>query len=134
MTGKNLPEKAIAEAQKWAGEQGFLVFLPEPRGMFPFHFVVSESGAVSLVCVRNPRYRDFNAWYIDYSCRAVIKELRALPVSPDIKREIWVKRKADTWYRYLVGPESVGYIDPGKKDGPDGGGTSPSPPLTNPAA
>lgn len=126
MTGKKPPERAVREAQKWAIAQGLLVFALEPLGMFPFHFVVSESGAVSLVCVRNPRYRDFNAWHIDYSCRTVIKELRALPVSPDIKREIWIKRKADTWYRYLVGPENIGYIDPGKKDGPDRG--EPSPP------
>ena len=134
MTGKNPPERAIAEAQKWAGEQGLMVFTLEPPGMFPFHFIVSERGTASLVSVRHPRYLDFNIWYIDYSCRAVIKELRALTISRDIRREIWVRRNAQTWYRYLVLPETLEYIEnrsgPDKNDRQDGGGESPSsPPL-----
>lgn len=130
MTGKKPPVRAIAEARKWAGEQGFAVYLPEPGETYPFHFIVSERGTISLVTVRSPRYLDFNIVNVSYSCRTVIRELRALTGSPDIKREIWVKRKADTWYRYLVGPENIEYIDPGKKDGPDGGGTSPSSPRS----
>jgi hypothetical protein len=130
MTGKNPPERAIAEAQKWAGEQEFMVFALEPLGIFPFHFVISDKGRISLICVRHPRYLDFNVWYIEYSCRAAIRELRALPISQDIPREIWVRRNAQTWYRYLVLPETLEYIDngngPDKNDRQDGGGESPS--------
>jgi len=132
MTGKNPPERAIAEAQRWAGEQGLMVFVLEPPGMFPCHFVISDGGSISLICVRHPRYRDFNLWYIDYSCRAVIKALRALTISRDIRREIWVRRNAQTWYRYLVLPETLEYIEnrsgPDKNDRQDGGGESPSSP------
>ncbi|MGD0534057.1 MAG: hypothetical protein ABR999_01265 [Methanoregula sp.] len=131
MTGKNPPERAIAEAQRWAGEQGLMVFALEPLGLFPFHFVINDKGTTSVVSVRHPRYLDFNLWYIDYSCRVVIKELRALTISKDIRREIWVRRNAQTWYRYLVLPETLEYIEddgdgPDKNDRHDGGGESPS--------
>jgi hypothetical protein len=138
MTGKNRPERAIAEARKWAGEQGFVVYMAEPGGMFPFHFVVSDGRTASLVAVRHPRYLDFGLVNVTYSCRAVIKELRALTISQDIRREIWVRRNAQTWYRYLVLPETLEYIrddgnGPDKTDRQDGGGTSPSPSVINPA-
>jgi len=60
MTGKLPPMQAITEAQKWAGTQNLMVFTLEPLGMFPFHFVISEQGCISLVCVRHPKYPDFN--------------------------------------------------------------------------
>ena len=50
VTGKKPQEKAIGQAQKWAGEQGLMVFALEPLGMFPFHFVISDgSRSVSSV-------------------------------------------------------------------------------------
>jgi hypothetical protein len=131
MTGKNPPERAIAEAQKWAGEQGLMVFALEPPGMFPFHVVISDGSSISLVCVRHPRYLDFNIWYIEYSCRAAIRELRALPISQDIRQEIWVRRTAQTWYRYLVLPETIRILEdkgngPDENDRQDGGAVPPS--------
>jgi hypothetical protein len=133
MTVKNPPRRAIAEAQKWAGEQGYMVFALEPPGIFPFHFVISDGGLISLICVRHPRYLDFNLWYIDYSCRAIIKELRALTIRQDIRREIWVRRNAQTWYRYLVLPDTLEILEdkgdgPDKNDRQDGGAESPSSP------
>ncbi len=130
MTGKKPPEKAIGQAQKWAGEQGLMVFALEPLGMFPFHFVISDGSSISLICVRHPRYLDSNLCCIEYSCRAAIRKLRALPISRDIRREIWVRRTAQAWYRYLVLPETIEYIEDGngpKKDGRhDGGAVPPS--------
>ena len=130
MTGKNPPEQSIAEAREWAAGQEFMVFALEPPGMFPFHFVVSKGGTASIVTVRRPKYLDFNLVNIAYSCRTVIKELRALTISPDIRKEIWVRRNAHTWYRYLVLPETLEYIDnengPDKTGRQDGGGNSPS--------
>lgn len=82
----------------------------QPAGVFPFHFVISSKGTVSLVGVRYPRYLDFNIVNVSYSCRTLIKELRALTVTPDIRKEIWVRKNAMTWYRYLVLPETLEYI------------------------
>ena len=102
MTGKLPPTQAITEAQKWAGTQDLMVFALEPLGMFPFHFVISEQGCISLVCVRHPKYPDFNTWYIEYSCRTIIAQPGPLPICCEgINREIWVRRTAQTWYRYL---------------------------------
>ena len=132
MTGKNPPERAIAEARRWAGEQGFAVYTPEPGSTLPFHFIVSERKTTSIVTVRRPRYLDFNLVNIAYSCRTVIKELRTLTIGPDIRKEIWVRRNAHTWYRYLVLPETLEYLDnengPDKTGRKDGGGESPSSP------
>jgi len=111
MIGKKPPIKAIAEAQRWAGEQGLMVFALEPEGIFPFHFIVSDKGRVSLVFVRHPKYLDFNINAIDYSCRTAIAQLRALPVSNEIHREIWVRRTASMWYRYRVLTGSIESID-----------------------
>jgi hypothetical protein len=131
VTGKNPPKRAIAEAQKWAKEQGLMIFTAESPGMFPFHFVVSDGRTASLVAVRHPRYLDFGLVNVSYSCRTVIKGLRALTISQDIRREIWVRRTAQTWYRYLVLPETLEYIrddgnGPDKTDRQDGGGIPPS--------
>jgi len=111
VTGKNPPERSIAEAREWAAGQEFMVFALEPPGMFPFHFVVSKGGTASIVTVRRPKYLDFNLVNIAYSCRTVIKELRALAIGPAIRKEIWVRKNAHTWYRYLVLPETLEYID-----------------------
>jgi hypothetical protein len=133
MTGKNPPERAIAEARRWAGVQGFAIYTPEPGSTLPFHFVVSKGETASIVTVRRPKYLDFNLVNIAYSCRTVIKELRALTISPDIRREIWVWRNAHTWYRYLVLPETLEYIEDKKSpDNPgrqEGGGESPTSPV-----
>ena len=133
MTGKLPPTQAITEAQKWAGTQDLMVFALEPLGMFPFHFVISEQGCISLVCVRHPKYPDFNTWYIEYSCRTIIAQLRALPICCEgINREIWVRRTAQTWYRYLVLPKSLKFLeksnDHEKNDRPDGGAEPPPTP------
>jgi hypothetical protein len=89
VTGKLPPTQAIAEAQKWAGTQALMVFTLEPLGRFPFHFVISEHGCISLVCVRHPKYPEFNAGYIECSCGTVIAQLRALPICCEgINREI----------------------------------------------
>gem|GEM_PF-5077695 len=41
------------------------------------------------------RYLDFNIVNVSYSCRTLIKELRALTVTPDIRKEIWVPEKCN---------------------------------------
>ncbi|MDD1701830.1 MAG: hypothetical protein LUQ31_02470 [Methanoregula sp.] len=102
MTGNHPPYKGITEAKEWAAHQGFEVFSPGSGCTHPVHFAISDRGCVSLVCVRYPKYRDFNTGHIEYSCRTEIAKLRALAVTGEIFREIWVRKKREIWYRYLV--------------------------------
>jgi hypothetical protein len=60
---------------------------------------------------RHLKYPDFNDGYIKFSCRTVIAKLRALQVCEEISREIWVRRTAQTWYRYLLLPGSIKFFE-----------------------
>jgi hypothetical protein len=107
MTRGYRPVIAIGEAKKKALALGLLVFTLEPGDNLPFHFVICSRECISLVRVRRLKYPGYDVAAIGHSCRNEIEILRALPVTREIFRELWVRGPDREWYRYLVLPGSV---------------------------
>ena len=77
--------------EKGTGTWGLLVFTLEPGENLPFHFVICSRECISLVRVRRLKYPGYNVAAIGNSCRNEIELLRALPVTREIFRELWVR-------------------------------------------
>ena len=105
------PVIAIGEAKKKAQAWGLLVFTLEPGDNLPFHFVICSRECISLVRVRRLKYPGYDVAAIGQSCRNEIELLRALPVTREIFREVWVRGPEREWYRYLVLPGSVEMLE-----------------------
>ena len=111
MTRGYRPVIAIGEAKKKAQAWGLLVFTLEPGESLPFHFVICSRECISLVRVRRLKYPGYDVAAIELSCRNEIELLRALPVTREIFREVWVRGPEREWYRYLVLPGSVEMLE-----------------------
>jgi len=126
------PHVAIGEAEHKARARGLMVFALEPEGDLPFHFVICDRDCISLVRVRRLKYPGYGVGAIEASCKNDIALLRAIPVTPEIFRELWVRGPDRHWYRYLVLPGSIEVLededDTGDKYRQEGGAVPPSPP------
>lgn len=111
MTRGYRPVIAIGEAKQKAQVLGLLVFTLEPGDNLPFHFVICNRECISLVRVRRLKYPGYDVAAIEHSCRNEIEILRALPVTQEIFRELWVRGPGREWYRYLVLPGSVEMLE-----------------------
>jgi hypothetical protein len=111
MTRGYRPVIAIGEAKKKALAWGLLVFTLEPGDHLPFHFIICNRECISLVRVRRLKYPGYDVATIGHSCRNEIEILRALPVTREIFRELWVRGPGREWYRYLVLPGSVEMLE-----------------------
>jgi hypothetical protein len=111
MTRGYRPVIAIGEAKHKAQVWGLLVFTLEPGDNLPFHFVICNRECISLVRVRRLKYLGYDVATIEHSCRNEIEILRALPVTREIFRELWVRGPDREWYRYLVLPGSVELLE-----------------------
>jgi hypothetical protein len=113
-----------------AKARGLIVFVLEPEGSLPFHFVTCDKECISLVRVHRLKYAGYSVPEIGYLCRNNIAMLRS-PVTEDIFRELWVRGPDRHWYRYLMLPDSVEFMEdeerPEENDRQEGGGESPSP-------
>jgi hypothetical protein len=98
---------AIGEAERKARARGLMVFALEPEGDLPFHFVICDRDCISLVRVRRLKYPGYGVAAIEQSCKNDIAALRAIPVTPEIIRELWVRGPDRTWHRYLVLKDTI---------------------------
>ncbi len=132
MTRGHPPVVAISEAERKAKARGLMVFALEPVKDLPFHFVICDRDCISLVRVRRLKYPGYEITEIESSCKNDIAALRAIPVTQDIFRELWVRGPDRRWYRYLVLPGSLEIMedhDDTGSDRKDGGATPlPAPP------
>ena len=128
MTGKLPPTQAITEAQKWAGTQDLMVFALEP-GHVPIPLRHKRTRLHQPCLCQAPEIPGFQylvhrVFVQNHYCTA-----RALPICCEgINREIWVRRTAQTWYRYL-NAEIPQFLEKSneheKNDRPDGGAEPP---------
>ena len=126
MTRGHPPHVAIGEAERKARMEGVMVFALEPEGDLPFHFVICDRDCISLVRVRRLKYPGYGVAAIEHSCKNDIAALRAVSVTPEIFRELWVRGPDRHWYRYLVLKDRIEALEDGHDD-PDGEVASPSP-------
>jgi hypothetical protein len=133
MTRGHPPLVAIGEAERKARAKGLMVFAVEPEGDLPFHLVICDRDCISFVRVRRLKYPGYDVPDIEQSCKNDIAVLQAIPVTPEIFRELWVRGPNRHWYRYLVLPGSVEILeddDIPDSDRQDGGAVPPtSPPF-----
>jgi hypothetical protein len=124
------PYVAISEAERKAKARGLMVFALEPQGDLQFHFVICDVDCISLVRVRRLKYAGYTVAEIECSCKNDIAALRAVRVTQEIFRELWVRGPDRNWYRYLVLPDSVEILDddeePEDNDRQQGGTNIPS--------
>jgi hypothetical protein len=106
LTRGRRPEVAIAEAMKHASASGFEV-ISVHAAWIPCDFLAIRQVCITLVRVRRLRYRHFAVPDIERSCRQEIAELREIPISGDVARELWVRGPDRSWYRYRVLPDRV---------------------------
>jgi hypothetical protein len=116
MTRGHPPHVAIGEAERKARAKGLMVFLLEPEGDLPFHFVICDRDCISLVRVRRLKYPGYEVAAIEQSCKNDIAALRAVPVTPEIFRELWVRGPDRTWHRYLVLKDGIEPLENGPDD------------------
>ena len=102
MTRGHPPHVAIGEAERKARAEGVMVFALEPEGDLPFHFVICDRDCISLVRVRRLKYPGYGIAAIEHSCKNDIAALRAVSVTPEIFRKLWVRGPDRHWYRFLV--------------------------------
>jgi hypothetical protein len=107
MTRGHPPHVAIGEAERKARAEGVMVFALEPEGDLPFHFVICDRDCISLVRVRRLKYPGYGIAAIEHSCKNDIAALRAVSVTPEIFRKLWVRGPDRHWYRYLVLRDSI---------------------------
>ena len=126
MTRGRHPQVAIAEAMHAAGEQGYLV-VPPAVEYPPFDFIICSQQSAAFVRVRRLRYATYDPGDILDSCAAEIAELRGIPFSQEIGRELWARGPGRGWHRYRVFPDTIGMIgDDGDPDaGPQSSGILP---------
>jgi hypothetical protein len=93
-----------------------MVFLLEPEGDLPFHFVICDRDCISLVRVRRLKYPGYEVAAIEQSCKNDIAALRAVSVTPEIFRELWVRGPDRHWYRYLVLKDGIEPLENGHDD------------------
>jgi hypothetical protein len=137
MTRGHPPYVAIGEAERKAKARGLTVFALDPKGDLPFHFVICDRDCISFIRVRRLKYPGYEPVEIEVSCRNDIAELRAIPVTQEIFRELWVRGPGRHWYRYLVLPDTILVLDDEDEDDEnrkmEGGGAVPPAPLPVPA-
>jgi len=137
MTRGHPPYVAIQEAERKAKKRGVMVFALEPEGDLTFHLVICDRDCISLVRVRRLKYPGYTVAEIEASCKNDIALLRAIPVTREIFRELWVRGPDRQWYRYLVLPGSLEVLEdddePDENDREEGGEVPPSSPsFSNP--
>jgi len=118
---------AIGEAGRKARAKGLMVFILEPGGDLPFHFVICDRDCISLVRVRRLKYPGYGVAAIEQSCKNDIAALRAIPMTPEIFRELWVRGPDRHWHRYLILPESIEALENEHNDDLEKTGVTPIP-------
>jgi hypothetical protein len=121
MTRGRHPQVAIAEAMHAAGTQGYLV-VPLAVQDLPFDFIIHFQQSMAFVRVRRLRYATYDPGDILDSCAAEIAELRGIPFSQEIGRELWARGPGRGWHQYRVFPDTIGEIgNDGSINEPDAG-------------
>ena len=64
---------------------------------------------------------------IEQSCKNDIAALRAIPMTPEIFRELRVRGPDQHWHRYVILPESIEALENEKNDDPEETGVTPIP-------
>jgi hypothetical protein len=129
MTRGHQPVVAIGEAKRKAKARGFMLIAVETDGQLPFDFVINDRGCISLVRVRRLRYPRYETMDIEKSCAQEIAELRSIPITEEIFRELWVRGPDRHWHRYVVLPGSIELLEDGddKDEGDNRKAAPPSP-------
>ena len=127
MTRGHPPHVAIGEAERKARAEGVMVFALEPKGDLPFHFVICDRDCISLVRVRRLKYPGYGVAAIEQSCKNDIAALRAIPMTPEIFGELWVRGPDRHWHRYLILPESIEALENEHNDDLEKTGVTPIP-------
>ena len=107
MTRGHPPVVAIGEAKRKAVAWGFMLIALVTEAELPFDFVINDRGCTSLVRVRRLKYAGYGVAAIEQSCKNDIAALRAIPVTPEIFRELWVRGPGRRWHRYLILPDGI---------------------------
>ena len=125
MTRGHQPVVAIGEAKRKAKARGFMLIAVETDGQLPFDFVINDRGCISLVRVRRLRYPRYEIHDIEISCAQEIAQLREIPVTGEIFRELWVRGPDRHWHRYLVLPDAIEFLEDGDDDSGNSGEVPP---------
>jgi hypothetical protein len=107
MTPGHPPVVAITEARQKAKAGGQITIALDSLEQHPFDFMIFNRDCVSLVRVRRLRYPGFETLDIERSCAYEIAELREIPVTEEIRRELHVRGPDRAWHRYWVLPDSI---------------------------
>jgi hypothetical protein len=102
MTRGYKPVVAIGEAKRRAQVRGFVLIAVETDIPLPFDFVIKDGDCISLVRVRRLKYAEYDTADILRLCAQEIVELRQVPVTDEILRELWARGPGRDWHRYLV--------------------------------
>ncbi len=115
------PLVAIAEAQQKTTDRGAVIVTVHADHRLPFDFVTWEGSTITLVRVRRIKYAGYSVDDIALSCAREIAELRRIPVTDQIYRELHVRGPDRHWHRYLVLPSAIDVIEEIPENNPDDG-------------
>jgi len=130
MTRGHQPVVAIGEAKRKAKARGFMLIAVETDRQLPFDFVINDRGCISLVRVRRLRYPRYEIPDIEISCAHEIAELRSIPITGEIFRELWVRGPDRHWRRYVVLPDAIEFLEDGDDDSGNSGVVPPPSPFS----
>jgi hypothetical protein len=130
MTRGRQPRVAVREAMHAAMQRGYLV-IPLAVDYLAFDFIIHSRRTTSLVRVRRLRNPKYDPKEIRDSCAAEIAELRGIPISHEIDRELWARGPHQGWHRYRIFPAAIEEIveedDEEPVGEPEGGISGPIP-------
>ncbi len=106
MTRGPQPLMAIAEAQEIAGRRGTVLDTPALQRSH-YNFVLFTTGCTVFVRVRRIRTHISNPQEIARMFMEVIQQLRTVPDTPVVSREIWVVSPWKTWQYFLISDDQI---------------------------
>lgn len=107
MTRGHPPFVAIRESSQLLAARGAVIITVSPDCGLPFDLVTWEGGVITLIRVRRLKYAGYRIDDIAVSCAREIAELRKVPVTDRIYRELHVRGPDRHWHRYLVLPDAI---------------------------
>ena len=111
MTRGHPPFVAIRETAQILAARGAVIITVSPECGLPFDLVTWEGGVITLIRVRRLKYTGYHVDDIAVSCAREIAELRKVPVTDRIYRELHVRGPDRHWHRYLVLPDAIEELD-----------------------
>ena len=106
MTRGPQPLMAIVTAQEIAGRRGTVLDIPSLQRSH-YNFVLFTTGCTAFVRVRRIRTHISNPQEIARMFTEEIQQLRTVPKTPVVSREIWVVCPWKTWQYFQVSDDRI---------------------------